>query len=85
MPDIQFCEPKLDDLPDEPLELGCLPLERTVLLPGTIVRYHSVDPTHWRLLLDAARAHKLIVACPRAEDGTTLHEVGVIARYCRCH
>jgi ATP-dependent Lon protease len=80
MPRIEYAEPELEGLPREPTTMGCLTLERTVLLPGTVQHYQSVDPDHFQLLLDAAHNQRLLLVCPTAPDGENLHDIGVIAR-----
>ncbi len=80
MPSIQYAEPQIEGLPEQSSAMGCLTLERTVLLPGTIQHYHSVDPSHFQLLLDAARNQSMLVVCPAAADGEGLHDMGVVAR-----
>lgn len=78
MPKIRYADPDFAGLPPGEHPFGVLTLERTVLLPGTVKEYHSVDPAHWQLLLDATQARRLLVACPGGSDG--LDEVGVLAR-----
>lgn len=80
MPQIRYKAPDVGDLLTGTHSLGCLRLERTVQLPGTIKHYHSVDPAHWRLLLDAARQHRLLLACPTDASGEALHDVATICR-----
>ena len=79
MPQIRFKTPDIDESLAELETLGCLKLERTVLLPGTVQHYHSVDPAHWRLLLDSARLHGLLLVCPTDADDA-LHDVATLAR-----
>lgn len=80
MPQIHFEAPDTVRFPKHRDVLGCLQLRRTVLLPGTIKNYDTVDPVYWELLLDAAKKDRMLLVMPATSSEAALRGVGTVTR-----